>query len=67
MIGIATTAVLLVLFVSAYQDLDIQGLPTGPSPWQTMRLSDPAEAERELLRNARGTVLAGQQLDRMEE
>ncbi len=66
-IGIATTATLLVLFVSAYQDLDIQGLPTGPSPWQAMRLSDPAEAERELRRDARGTILAARQLDRMQE
>jgi len=55
-----------VLFINAYADRPVQGLPLGPSPWQATRRSDPAAAERELLRDARGVLLAAQQLDRME-
>ena len=64
-IGVLTAGA--VLFIRGYVDRDIQGLPLGPSPWQETRASDPAEAQRELLRDARGVLLAAQQLDRMQE
>jgi len=63
-IGLAATAV--VLFAQAFMDRPIQGLPLGPSPWQTTRTVDPAAAERELMRDASGVLLAADQLDRME-
>ncbi len=64
---IAVLTVGAVLFIRAYADQPVQGLPLGPSPWQATRESDPAAAERELLRDARGVLLAAQQLDRMQE
>ena len=64
---IAVLTVSAVLFIRAYRDQPVQGLPLGPSPWQATRQSDPAAAERELLRDARGVLLAAQQLDRMQE
>ncbi len=64
---IAVLAVGAVLFIKAYADQPLQGLPLGISPWQATRMSDPAAAQRELLRDARGVLLAAQQLDRMEE
>ena len=63
----AQTAVLFILFIRGYRDQPIQGLPLGPSPWQVLRTSEPAAAERELLRDAKGVLLAAQQLDRMQE
>ena len=66
-IGAVTTAVLFILFIRGYRDQPIQGLPLGPSPWQVLRTSEPAAAERELLRDAKGVLLAAQQLDRMQE
>ncbi|MCH8936313.1 MAG: hypothetical protein IIB90_11365 [Gemmatimonadetes bacterium] len=64
-IGILTVGA--VLFIRAYANQPVQGLPLGPSPWQDTRESDPAAAERGLLRDAQGVLLAAQQLDRMQE
>jgi len=64
-IGLLTASA--VLFIRGYMDRPIQGLPLGPSPWQALRTIDPEEAERELLRDAQGVLLAAQQLDRLEE
>ena len=66
-IGVVTTAVLVVLFISNYGDLAIRGLPLDPSPWQATRTSNPEAAGRELRRDAAGVLSAGQQLDRMQE
>ncbi len=63
-IGVVTIAVLL---IRGYADQPIAGLPLGPSPWQATRAADPAAAERELLRDAQGVLLATEQLDRMQE
>ena len=57
---IAILTLSAVLFIRAYRDQHVQGLPLGPSPWQATRQSDPAAAERELLRDARGVLLAAQ-------
>jgi hypothetical protein len=51
------------LFVSVYVDRPVEGLPVGQSPWQALRASDPALAERELLDDARNVLLAAGQLD----
>jgi len=64
---IAILTVGAVLFIRAYANQPVQGLPLGPSPWQDTRESDPAAAERGLLRDAQGVLLAAQQLDRMQE
>ena len=64
-IAILTAGALL--FIKAYADRPVQGLPLGPSPWQATRESDPAAAERGLRRAAQGVLLAAQQLDRMQE
>ena len=64
-IGLLTASA--VLFIRGYVDRPIQGLPLGPSPWQALRTTNPEEAERELLRDAQGVLLAAQQLDRLEE
>jgi len=63
-LGVVTIAMLL---IRGYVDQPIAGLPLGPSPWQATRAADPAAAERELLRDAQGVLLAAQQLDRMQE
>ena len=55
------------LFVSVYIDRPVEGLPVGPSPWQTIRASDPALAERELLEDARDVLLAAEQLDGLQD
>lgn len=54
------------LFVLSFGDQPIQGLPLGPSPWQETRLVDPIAAEAALLRDAKGVLLAADQLDRMQ-
>jgi hypothetical protein len=64
LIAVAATGV--ALFARAFLDQPIEGLPLGPSPWQITRATDPAAAERELLRDANGVLLAAQQLDHME-
>jgi len=64
-IGVLTAGA--VLFIRTYAHQPVQGLPLGPSPWQATRESNPARAERELLRDARGVLLAAQQLDHMQE
>ena len=56
----------VVLFIRGYLDRPVRGLPLGPSPWQTTRTSDPARAEWELLRDARGVLSAAEQLDRLQ-
>jgi len=65
LIGVVTTGA--VLFVITYVDRPVQGLPLGPSPWEAIRLSDPVEAQRELLRDAEGVLSAARQLDLMQE
>ncbi len=62
--GLAATAA---LFVSVYIDRPVEGLPVGPSPWQTIRASDPAMAERELLEDARNVLLAAEQLGGLQD
>ena len=64
---IAILTVGAVLFIRAYANQPVQGLPLGPSPWQDTRESDHTAAERGLLRDAQGVLLAAQQLDRMQE
>jgi len=64
-IGVLTASV--ALFGMAYRDSAVPGLPLGPSPWQETRISDPTTAEREVLRDAQGVLLAARQLDAMED
>ncbi len=64
-IGFLTAGALL--FIRGYVNRPVQGLPLGASAWQATRTSDPVAAERELLRDARGVLLAAQQLDYMQE
>lgn len=63
---IGATAVTVMLAGAAYMDRPVQGLPLGPSPWQQLRIEDPVAAERDLIRDAEGVLLAAEQLDRME-
>lgn len=63
---IGAAAVTVLLAGVAYIDRPVQGLPLGPSPWQELRQIDPVAAERDLIRDAEGVLLAAEQLDRME-
>lgn len=63
---IGASAVAVALFGIAFVDRPVQGLPLGPSPWQELRQTDPVAAERDLIRDAEGVLLAAEQLDRME-
>ena len=51
-LAMLVVGVALGLFIWAYRDRPVSGLPLGPSRWQTTRAADPALAERELLRDA---------------
>jgi hypothetical protein len=63
---IGASVVVVGLLGVAFVDRPIQGLPLGPSPWQQLRVDDPVSAQRDLLRDAKGVLLAANQLDRME-
>lgn len=63
-IGVATTGA--VMFIMAYMDRPVQGLPLGTSPWEAIRASDPVGAQRDLLRDAEGVLQAARQLDLMQ-
>ncbi len=65
----AAVAVLLLggLFLYELRDRPVEGLPEGPSPWFALYREDPASAEREILRDARGVLVAAHQLDHLKE
>ena len=69
-LGVAAAVVVLLvggLFLYELLDRPIEGLPEGPSPWFALYREDPASAEREILRDARGVLAVTEQLDRLEE
>ncbi len=55
------------MFLEGYREKPIQGLRVGPSPWPTMVKANPEQARQHLLRDARGVLIAGQQLDEMQK
>ena len=67
MAGAVVVLLLVALFLRGLLDRPIEGLPEGPSPWFALHQKDPARAEREILRDARGVLSVANQLDRLEE
>ena len=65
-LAMLVVGVTLGLFIWGYRDRPVNGLRLGPSPWQTTRGTNSALAERELLRDAHGVLLAAEQLDRLQ-
>ena len=58
---------ILALFVFALRDRSVAGLPDAPSPWEVIREGTPAAVMDRLERDARGTVAAIAELDRLEQ